>query len=91
MRVEGNKLRLLVEDRMAVYPILVDPIAQQAYLKASNTDANDRFGYSVAISPVTRWWWLVGRMARPAVGLSRCPQPENTRLSGGASSGWPTE
>jgi hypothetical protein len=56
MRVEGNKLRLLLEDRMAVYPILVDPIAQQAYLKASNTDANDRFGYSVAISPVTRWW-----------------------------------
>ena len=34
----------------ARYPITVDPIAQQAYLKASNTDAGDRFGYSVAIS-----------------------------------------
>src|SRR5262249_57113845 len=31
-------------------PLTVDPIAQQAYLKASNTDANDQFGYSVAIS-----------------------------------------
>ena len=34
----------------ARYPITVDPIAQQAYLKASNTDAGDRFGYSVAVS-----------------------------------------
>ena len=43
-------LRLLVEERDARYPLTIDPIAQQAYLKASNTEANDYFGYSVAIS-----------------------------------------
>ena len=26
------------------------PIAQQAYLKASNTESNDSFGYSIAVS-----------------------------------------
>lgn len=31
------------------YPITVDPIAQQAYLKASNTEAGDGFGESVSV------------------------------------------
>ncbi|MGL4399216.1 MAG: hypothetical protein ACRCXD_05075, partial [Luteolibacter sp.] len=39
-----------VQDAAANYPITIDPIAQQAYLKASNTGAGDNFGYSVAIS-----------------------------------------
>lgn len=39
-----------VDERVARYPITVDPVAQQAYLKASNTDAGDFFGRSVAIS-----------------------------------------
>ncbi len=43
-------LRIVIDDTAAIYPLLIDPIAQQAYLKASNTDANDRFGYSVAAS-----------------------------------------
>ena len=43
-------VRLLVDERGARYPITVDPIAQQAYLKASNTDAGDAFGSSVAVS-----------------------------------------
>ena len=43
-------LRLLVDERGARYPLTIDPIAQQAYLKASNTGANDRFGLSVAVS-----------------------------------------
>ncbi len=42
-------LRLLVEERGARYPLTIDPIAQQAYLKASNTGANDFFD-SVAVS-----------------------------------------
>jgi hypothetical protein len=41
---------LSVDERGAHYPITIDPIAQQAYLKASNTAANDFFGASVAIS-----------------------------------------
>ncbi len=48
--VERGGVRLTFDASGARYPITVDPIAQQAYLKASNTDAGDRFGYSVAIS-----------------------------------------
>ena len=45
-----NSIRLLVDERGARYPITIDPIAQQAYLKASNTGAGDLFGWSVAVS-----------------------------------------
>jgi hypothetical protein len=47
---EADKLRLVIDDRTARYPLIIDPIAQQAYLKASNTGAVDFFGYSVALS-----------------------------------------
>ena len=43
-------LVLSVDERNAHYPITIDPIAQQAYLKASNAEAGDFFGASVAIS-----------------------------------------
>ena len=43
-------LRLLVDERGARYPLTIDPIAQQAYLKASNTGVADYFGKSVAVS-----------------------------------------
>ena len=43
-------LRLVVDDEGATYPLTIDPFAQQAYLKASNTDAGDFFGLSVAVS-----------------------------------------
>lgn len=45
-----DELRLTIDDQTARYPITVDPIAQHAYLKASNTNAGDRFGTSVAVS-----------------------------------------
>ena len=47
---DGEGVRLLVNEGGARYPITVDPIAQQAYVKAGNTGANDKFGWSVAIS-----------------------------------------
>lgn len=47
---EGDGLRLVVEDRGAKYPLTIDPVAQQAYLKASNTGSGDQFGISVAVS-----------------------------------------
>jgi uncharacterized repeat protein (TIGR02543 family) len=49
---EGADTSLCVEvdDIGARYPITVDPIAQQAYLKASNTGGEDYFGQSVAVS-----------------------------------------
>ena len=43
-------LRLVVDDRGARYPITIDPTAQQAYLKPSNTGVGDNFGWSVAVS-----------------------------------------
>jgi hypothetical protein len=43
-------LRLVIDERGARYPLTIDPVAQQAYLKASNTGAGDLFGFSVAIS-----------------------------------------
>jgi FG-GAP repeat len=46
----GNRLVLQVEEQGAKYPLTIDPIAQQAYLKASNTATNDNFGTSVALS-----------------------------------------
>ena len=48
MYVEGGMVRLAVDDRGARYPLTIDPIAQQAYLKASNTGAEDFFGHTVA-------------------------------------------
>ena len=48
--VERDGVRLIVDASGARYPVTVDPIAQQAYLKASNTDAGDQFGLSVAVS-----------------------------------------
>ncbi len=46
----GGGIAVEVEERGAVYPVTIDPIAQQAYLKASNTGEDDHFGISVAIS-----------------------------------------
>jgi hypothetical protein len=47
-----HAVRLLVDERGARYPITIDPIAQQAYLKASNNGgpSDDNFGRSVAVS-----------------------------------------
>jgi uncharacterized delta-60 repeat protein len=46
----ADTFRLLVDERGARYPITIDPLAQQAYLKASNAEAGDFFGSSVAVS-----------------------------------------
>jgi hypothetical protein len=45
-----SALRLAIDERGARYPLTIDPIAQQAFLKASNTEYVDEFGYSVAVS-----------------------------------------
>jgi hypothetical protein len=50
MTTQGNEIQISVNQQDAQYPITIDPTAQQAYLKASNTDQDDKFGFSVAIS-----------------------------------------
>jgi len=42
-------LRLTVDEHSARYPLTIDPVAQQAYLKPSNTEADDEFGSAVAV------------------------------------------
>ena len=49
-RLRAGELRLEVEDSGARYPLTIDPLARQAYLKASNSEEFDAFGWSVAIS-----------------------------------------
>ncbi len=46
----SNGLLLSIDEEEALYPLTIDPVAQQAYLKASNTDPGDQFGHSVAVS-----------------------------------------
>jgi len=48
--LRSGRIVLWVEESDARYPLTVDPIAQQAYLKASNPDTDDRFGGSVSVS-----------------------------------------
>ncbi len=51
MQLDAQRLSLLIDDSTARYPLTIDPsFQQQAYLKASNTGANDQFGFSVAVS-----------------------------------------
>ena len=48
-----DTFHLLVDERSARYPITIDPLAQQAYLKPAavgTSQAQDQFGWSVAIS-----------------------------------------
>ncbi len=48
--LKGNEVWFAVEDAGAQFPIVVDPFFQQATLLASDGAANDRFGFSVAVS-----------------------------------------
>lgn len=50
IELSGGRLRLLVDDRGAAYPLRVDPLVQVAKLSASGGAPGDLFGYSVAIS-----------------------------------------
>ena len=85
-------LRLTIDERGARYPLTIDPIAQQqAYLKASNTDAGksfppgDGFGLSVAVSGDTV---VVGAFLEDsnATGVNG-DQSDNSALGSGARTG----
>ncbi|NOT57501.1 MAG: histidine kinase, partial [Deltaproteobacteria bacterium] len=76
-------VRLLVDERGARYPLTIDPIAQQAYLKASNTGANDQFGRSVAVAGDTVVVGALGE-ASAATGVNGT-QADNTAGGAGAA------
>jgi hypothetical protein len=46
----AGKIAIEVDERAAVYPVTIDPVAQQARLKAENAETGDSFGSAVAIS-----------------------------------------
>ena len=46
----AGSVRLLVEESGARYPLTIDPIARQGYLKTTDTSAGDGFGFRVAVS-----------------------------------------
>jgi uncharacterized repeat protein (TIGR02543 family) len=51
MSLSSGVLTFDVDDTAAVFPVVIDPVwSQQAYLKASNSAADDEFGRSVAVS-----------------------------------------
>ena len=79
----AGHVRVLVDDREANYPITVDPIAQQAYLKASNTGVFDSFGDSVAVSEDTV---VVGARTESGNGMGVSPpsQADNSAEFSGA-------
>jgi len=47
---EADGITITVDDFKAIYPITIDPIAQQTRLKADNAGDSDAFGWAVAIS-----------------------------------------
>jgi hypothetical protein len=47
---QRGTFRISVDERGARYPLFIDPLAQQAYLRASNPGAGDDFGVSVSVS-----------------------------------------
>ncbi len=79
----GPGVRMLVEAGGARYPITIDPIAQQAYLKASNTGAGDAFGYAVAVSGDTVVVGAIGE-ASNATGVNGSQADDSAFNSGAA-------
>ena len=79
----GSALCVVVDDAAAIYPITIDPLAQQAYLKASNTGVNDKFGYAVAVSGDTVVVGASGE-ASNATGVNG-DQTDNSVSSAGAA------
>lgn len=78
-----GEARITVVESEARYPITIDPVAQQAYLKSSNTDALDEFGTSVAVDGDTI---VVGayREQSNANGINGNQSDNSTVLAGAA-------
>jgi hypothetical protein len=84
MVARAGELWLEVDDRDAVYPVTIDPIlTQHAYLKASNTGANDSFGYSIGVSGDTVVVGAVNESSN-ATGVGG-DQSDNSAISSGAA------
>jgi hypothetical protein len=83
MQLVEGRIVLSIDADAAIYPLTIDPLVQQAYLKASNTEASDTFGSSVAIAGDTI---VVGAPNEDsaATGVNG-DQADNRALSAGAA------
>ena len=85
MEAAEDTVRLTVQDRGARYPITIDPVAQQAYLKpvtVGSVQASDYFGFSVAISGGTV---VVGAVLEDSSSTGVNSTPNESALSAGAA------
>ncbi len=80
---QSSIINLVVDERGARYPLTIDPIAQQAYLKASNTGAGDEVGSSVAVSGDTVVVGAVGESSN-ATGVNGDQTDNSAGVSGAA-------
>ena len=78
----SGALCLNVDAVSAHYPLTIDPIAQQAYVKAFNTGGDDNFGLSVAISGNTA---VVGAPLEDGGGVGVNPATNDLRVNAGAA------
>ncbi len=80
----GGGIALTVEERGARYPIYVDPIVQEAYVKAFNSGPEDWFGRAVAISGDTA---VVGALREDSAGagVNNGQQDDNSLAESGAA------
>ncbi|WP_193214735.1 hypothetical protein [Luteolibacter marinus] len=82
-RVARSGFEVVVDDRLARYPVTIDPVAQQAYVKASNTGIGDAFGTTVAVSGDTMVVGAPGESSN-ATGVNGYPY-NNLHLNSGAA------
>jgi hypothetical protein len=84
----GEKaVRLLVDERGACYPLTIDPIAQQAYLKPAavgTSQGGDNFGNSVAVSGDTVVVGAIGEDSS-TTGVNSTPNDDGTASGVGAA------
>jgi trimeric autotransporter adhesin len=66
LELRSRRLLIRVDDRGAVYPLKVDPLLQQAELRAADGAAGDGLGFAVAVSGNT----IVAGAPRHAVGAN---------------------
>lgn len=81
--IDADSFQITIDEMGAHYPLTIDPIAQQAYLKASNAGSGDQFGIAVAISGDTAvvGAWLEDSNATGVNGN----QADNSLLDSGAA------
>ena len=64
----SSELIIVINDKDALYPINIDPVIKQvAYLKGSNTEENDLFGYSVSVSGNTAVVGAIGESSNASL------------------------